>query len=274
MKFAYIDESGTGGEPIGVMAALLVDAQRMGPTKREWDVFLIKVSRIAGKPIHELHTRDFYPGNGLWHGVSADRRVDITDAIVSWIGDRRHHIVVTGVVKSDFDAELKAGLLRPEIKNTWMAMATHMLLSVQREGQRHSKNKGNTVVIFDEHGIDKSAIESFVDTPPEWSDSYYGKAKKQLRLDQIVDVPYFCSSQHVGMVQVADFVAFFVRKHLELAEGYATPKYPEEPIRLAGWFDKLVPRFVHIASIYPKTNRCEIAEMYFRLAPPTLRTLK
>jgi hypothetical protein len=274
MKFAYIDESGTGGEPVGVMAALLVDTQRMGPTKREWDEFLVEVSRIAGKPIRELHTRDFYPGNGPWHGVSAEKRVEITEVIISWIGERRHHVVVTGAIKADFEAERKAGLLRQGLNTLWMAMATHMLLSLQKEGQRHPKNKGNTVVIFDEHGIDKESVESFVDSPPEWSDSYYNKSKKQSRLDQIVDVPYFCSSEHVAMVQVADFVSFFVRKHIELTEGYAQPKYPEEPARLAGWFRSLSKRLIPMSSIYPKTGRCEIGEMFFRLAPPTLRTLK
>jgi hypothetical protein len=274
MKFVYIDESGTGGEPFAVMGSIIVDALRMVPTKNEWDDFLPTLSRIAGKKIDEFHTRDFYSGSGVWHGVPGDKRSEITDAIVGWIAERRHHIAITSVTKSDFEAENKAGQLKPELKSIWMTMASHLILSVQREFQSEKKNKGNSILVFDEHGMDKENIERFVYDPPEWTDSYYSKAKKQRRLDQIVDVPYFCNSKHVGLVQLADFVSFIARRYIEIVDGNQKEKYAGEKDKISGWFNKLQSRSISWSSIYPKTGRCEISEMYFRLAAPSLRILR
>lgn len=59
MKFVYIDESGTGEEPIGVMTGVIADSYRMRPTKAEWNDLLNELSRIIGREIEEIHTRDF-----------------------------------------------------------------------------------------------------------------------------------------------------------------------------------------------------------------------
>ena len=70
MQFVYIDESGTGDEPIGVMVGILADSYRMRPTKEDWLNLLIKLSSIVGREIDEIHTRDFYSGNSPWRGLS------------------------------------------------------------------------------------------------------------------------------------------------------------------------------------------------------------
>lgn len=274
MKFVYTDESGTGSEPYAVMGCIIVDALRMVPTKNEWDDFLPTLSRLAGKRIDEFHTKDFYSGSNLWHNVSGEKRSDITDAICGWIAERRHHIAITSVAKSDYDAESKAGQLKKELNTPWMVMATHLILSIQREFQGEKKNKGNSILVFDEHGMDKVNIEEFVFNPPEWSDSYYSKNKKMRRLNQIVDVPYFCNSKHVGMIQIADFVSFIARKHIELTDGGFPEKYTGEKAKIQQWFNKIQSRSISWSSIYPKTGRCEISEMYFRLAAPSLRILR
>jgi hypothetical protein len=41
--------------------------------------------------------------------------------------------------------------------------------------------------------------------PPAWSDTYYGRKKKQEQPDQIVDVPHFVDSKEVALIQLADF---------------------------------------------------------------------
>lgn len=272
MKFCYIDESGTGSEPIAVMIGVVVDSQRMGPTKRHWDQLLDHLSVTAGKRIDEFHTKDFYPGNAVWHNVSGEKRSEITDQICDWIKARRHHFVMATALRAECDTEIRAGILPKDIKNIWMMLATHIILSLQREGQKNTGTKGNTVLIFDEHEIDKNFIQEFVNNPPAWSDSYYEKGKKQPRLDQIVDIPYFCDSKHVGLVQLADFAAFFIRRHLEIAEGRVPEKYNGEKDKISKWVTTILGRTIPISSIYPKTGRCEISEMYYRLAPVTART--
>lgn len=55
MKFAYIDESGTGNEPFAVMAGVIVDAQRMRPTKDDWSDLLIDLSDIVDREVNKFH---------------------------------------------------------------------------------------------------------------------------------------------------------------------------------------------------------------------------
>jgi hypothetical protein len=66
MKLCYCDESGTGDEPIAVMVGVLVDSQRMHITKQDWNGLLVHLSNVANRQITELHTRDFYAGNGVF----------------------------------------------------------------------------------------------------------------------------------------------------------------------------------------------------------------
>ncbi len=87
--------------------------------------------------------------------------------------------------------------------------------------------------------------------PPAWTDSYYDKGKKQARLDQVVDVPYFGDSKEVGLLQVADFVAYFLRRHAEIAAGYSEPKYPDEMHKLNGWIATLRSRCLGGSMMYP-----------------------
>ena len=74
MKFCYFDESGTGTEPFAVMVGVLVNSQRMNLTKTHWDGLLLVLSKIVGRKITEIHTSDFYAGNGPWRDIKGDNR--------------------------------------------------------------------------------------------------------------------------------------------------------------------------------------------------------
>ncbi len=87
MKVCYCDESGTGDEPIAVMVGIVVDARRMHVTKEDWKALLEKLSRIVGKPIEEIHTRDFYAGNEKWRALPGPQRAEIITATFGWLRD-------------------------------------------------------------------------------------------------------------------------------------------------------------------------------------------
>jgi len=95
MKLCYCDESGTGDEPIAVMAGVIVDCQRMHKTKEHWCNLLKALSNIVGKDIAEFHTKDFYPGNGIWRGMTGEQRTNIILAILRWLKDRKHSVIVS-----------------------------------------------------------------------------------------------------------------------------------------------------------------------------------
>jgi len=100
MKFIYIDESGLGEEPIGVMVGVIADSHRMRLTKEHWSKLLNALSNIIGRPIREIHTREFYSGNSPWRNLSGNQRAAIITAIFKWLCIRRHSIVYTAVDKT------------------------------------------------------------------------------------------------------------------------------------------------------------------------------
>ncbi|PKN62408.1 MAG: hypothetical protein CVU57_24280 [Deltaproteobacteria bacterium HGW-Deltaproteobacteria-15] len=219
MKFCYVDESGTGDEPYAVMVGIVVDALRMRPTKADWDGLLRYLESVVGKSVEEIHTRDFYAGNGPWRDIDGRQRAEIIGSVMRWLGERKHSIIFAAVDKEKFHAEFPADPRFDEVKTVWRFLGLHLTLSIQKHFQAFEKNKGNTVIIFDNEERERTRFTDLLLSPPPWTDTYYNRGKKQDALDQIVDAPYFADSRDVPLLQVADFVAYFLRRHAELEGG-------------------------------------------------------
>jgi hypothetical protein len=160
MKFCYVDESGTGNEPIAVMVGIVVDAQRMRITKDHWQEFLNTLSRMVGREVTEIHTRDFYSGKSIWQSLDGNLRANIISAVFDWLRDRKHQVVYASVDKERYREQVTSGLIPKEINTVWRYMAFHLMLSMQKANQRVRLNKGNTVFIFDnEHWEQKRFID-------------------------------------------------------------------------------------------------------------------
>lgn len=273
MKACYCDESGTGEEPIAVMVGVIIDTQRMHVTKDEWKGLLIALSRIVKAPVPEFHTRDFYSGNGIWRAIDGAMRSDMITVILEWLKERRHDVVVVGVDKAKYLESQRAGQLPAEVNTLWRFMGLHLMLAVQRLHQRLGKTRGHTFFVFDNEERERMRFTDLIANPPAWTDSYYSKAKKQSRLDQIVDVPYFGDSKEVHLLQLADFLAFFIRKHAEIAGGLTKKKYADEDSKLDGWLKILKERSVPARAVFPATGRCECADLFFDHAPEAIRAI-
>ena len=104
---------------------------------------------------------------------------------------------------------------------------------------------------------------------PDWADTYYNRDKKQEQLDQIIDVPYFADSRHVGLIQVADFVSFFLRRHIEIKMGIQT-RYDDEAQYIKEWSAISFNQSVPTSAIYPKKDRCQCSDLFYRYAPSCL----
>lgn len=255
------------------MVGIVVDAHRMHVTKDHWTELLVALSCVVGRSINEIHTRDFYSGNGVWRGMKGPERSQVITEVFNWIDARRHHVVYSSVEKSAYYTSLKAGQVPPEVATPWRFMGMHLLLSVQKIHQRQEKTKGHTIFVFDNEEREQMRFTDLVTNPPAWTDSFYDKGKKQSRLDQIVDVPYFCDSEEVGLLQVADFVAYFLRRHAEIAAGYSKPNYPGEMDKLNGWVATLRSGCLGGSMMYPATGRCDCAHLFYTHAPEVVRTL-
>ena len=272
MKLCYCDETGTGDEPFAVLLGVVVDASRMHVTKSDWSTFLSDLSIKVGQDFQELHTRHFYSGSGLWKSLSGQQRSDAIDLFVNWFADRKHHVVFSAIDKKQFKAMRDSSKIPNEIDTVWKAMGFHIALAIQKNFQAEQKNKGNTIFIFDEEVKEETRFQKLLLSPPEWSDSYYNKQKKQERLCQLVDAPYFADSKNVGLLQVADFLAYFVRRYIEISENAIPEKYTGEGQKVTRWFEKIKSRTIPYQNIYPKRQRCSTAELFWEMAPQCIKS--
>lgn len=271
MKFCYCDESGTGDEPTAVMVGIVVDAQRMHRTKEDWGDLLAVLSEITGRTVPELHTRDFYAGRGIWRGLDGEWRSRIITSVCDWLAERKHKLVYSAVVKDQYAAGRDRGDIPDELNTPWRFMGFHLVLALQKLHQRQKRNKGHTLFVFDNEERERLRFTDLLQRPPAWSDSYYGRARNQLFLDQVIDVPYFADSRDVGLLQVADLGAFILRRYAEIREGASPPKYSEEREKISAWAEALRQRAIDRAAVYPTRDRSEAADLFYRYAPDAIR---
>lgn len=146
-------------------------------------------------------------------------------------------------------------------------MALHITLSLQKHLQREKKNKGNFVLVFDSEEKEKTRFTDLVLNPPSWTDTYYARDKKNERFDQIVDVPHFVDSRDVGLIQLADFICFFLRKHIELQHGLVKPAYKDETEKVQAWAKQIFEQSIPKSCVYLSKGRCEAADLFYKYAP-------
>jgi hypothetical protein len=271
MKICYLDESGTGDEPVAVVAGVVVDSHRMHVTKADWAELLNHLSEIVGRPLDEIHTKDFYRGNGSYRAMSRAQRAEYIEAIFEWLADRKHHVVFSAIEKESFRTSHQRGTAPPELTTPWRAAAFHVTLAVQRAHQKVDKTKGHTLLIFDNKVEEQEPYTQLVLNAPDWSDEYYQRQKNQDKLSHITDAPYFADSKSVGLIQVADFIAYFLRRHAEIAEGLIPERYADEAERVKGWVGILSGRSIGRSHTYPSRGRCLAAEFFYEHCPPWLR---
>jgi hypothetical protein len=274
MKFCYIDESGLGNEPYAVMVGIITDAYRMHVTKNNWHGLLRTLSRSIGKPVPEIHTCDFYPGNGIWRGLTGDLRSRVTTSIFQWLNERKHLIICSAINTAEYEEQHNSGLLPSKIDSIWKCLGLHVILGIQKKFQSQEKNKGNTLLIFDDSKRESHQFADLINKPAQWTDDYYDRSQKRRRLDQIIDVPYFVDSRHASLIQMADFAAFFLRRYIEIVTGVVPPRYPDEGEKIAGWIGLLCQRHISRSATYPKRGRTNAQEFFWSLAPDCIRDMQ
>ena len=273
VNLCYCDESGTGEEPIAVMTGIVVDASRMHLTKLHWAALLDLLSKQTGHQIVELHTRHFYSGNDVFRGMDGNIRAGMIDLIFRWLIERKHHVVYASVLKSAYRQAFIAGDIPDELNTIWRFLGFHLVLAMQKYSQQEKGVKGHTLFIFDNEERERMRFTDIIKQPQAWSDTYYNRKKKQSRLDQIMDVPYFGDSIEVALIQLADFTSFFLRRYAEIKDQLVGPRYAEEETRIDGWIKLLMDRSIGANYIYPR-RREYAQELFYRMAPPSIRDLR
>jgi hypothetical protein len=277
MQFIYIDESGTGTEPIAVMVGIIADSHRMRLTKLDWNILLDSLSTTVGQRIDEIHTRDFYSGNSFWRGLNGTKRSEIIDEIFLWLKVRRHAIVYSAIDKIKFYRSFKEETFSQDIRTLWRFLALHTSLSIQKcyQGAPRGNNRtinptGHCTLIFDNENREEKQFTDLLLSAPDWTDKYYDKRPVQEKFSQIVDVPHFVDSKDVGLIQLSDFLCFFFRRYLELKMGYSEPDYHDEIEKVTKWAAVIFERSIEKRNMYVSRGRCTTSDLFYRYAPDHL----
>ncbi len=159
MKFIYVDESGDRSQgEVFVMGGLMVDAYKL--RKKTADVYerLKRLSKQHEGEKFELKTKRFIEGRGGWKSISRLERQNILSGLIRDALHGGSEVFAIGLTFKAFDNANSSNLGQPFGKNYWVGSAMFISALVQRQNQKLSGNKGNTVFIVDENMHETSKL--------------------------------------------------------------------------------------------------------------------
>ena len=264
MYLCYIDETGMDEDSdVIVTVGIRVDARsRLVKFNREWSAHLEALRKEAGANFPELKSRKLYEGTGAWSSLGGEHRHGIIDRWIEWFCDGKNRIALAAADKAHGVPEE----LKP-IKSLEELCVFHVLLQIQREHRNKDNNKGTTLLVADKSKVQGRTIDVLLD-PPDWANQYYQRKPKAEPFDQLVHTPFYVPSHHVGLVQLADFVAFVYRQYVHICRNGAS--YVGEIERVQRWVDKLDERILQGSAVYPKKKSGPAPQIIAALRPPEL----
>jgi hypothetical protein len=193
------------------------------------------------------------------------------DAALDWFADKGHPIVFSATLRTNFDARIAAGCgMTAELGSRWVCEAFHIALSINKAHKGMKGNKGKSILVFDQGSGYERKLSELLVSPPAWSDTYYSKPRKKEQLEQIMDTSFFADSVHAPLIQIADAIAFIVRRLAEIRDAGHAERFKGELANLEGWLTKLEPNLKYGPHRYKKTGRCKCGDLFWDLAPASL----
>ena len=218
--------------------------------------------------MEELKAEEIYRGRGPWATVDGNLRHEIFARYFHWLVSRKHRIVLSLIDNNHF-FELKddGDSIAQCLGFPYVAGALQLALAIQKYNQGKKKNKGKTILIFDEQTEFESMVQDLLSRPPEFTDGFYGyRSKDKIKLNQIVDTAYFVKSHYSFVIQTADTVSYATRHYLQLTRYGLDESYAGELSRISGWFNMILERLIPTKHSYPNKSG-DIFEFYRRVAP-------
>jgi Protein of unknown function (DUF3800) len=273
MKVCYVDESGNSAQdPCLVMAGILTDAYRLNRTREEFVEIFDRVQSLFEENLRELKGSKMIFGRDRWRKIHPELRKRIAGYLCNWIVDRKHYIALAAIDRQKLKNDKTADVPRA-CRDVWLAGGLHIALQLQKANQGKSKNKGHTFLIFDDNKAKADDLSDLLWEPPAWSDDYYGKQKRQVRLDQIVDTTFSIKSHHAGLVQVADLFAFIFRRYAEMRDFGIPEEWAGEQGLIDGYVTTLTERLLPRSCRWPTRKAGESVRWYNSIAPASLLAL-
>lgn len=270
MKVCYVDDSGSPtNDQMFVMVGIVADATRLHRTSREFSDFFNGVRNLFPESLKELKGSRILYGKGAWRQVDAEKRKKIFADLSAWLDERKHCILVSAVDAKKATAVSKQHSAVPtEIAgNLWVATGLNIALQIQARHQGEEKNKGNTFLFIDDNAQHMPSLCEVLWNPPAWLDGYYPKKLREEHLNQIIDTAFAVQSHHCSLVQVADLLAFVVRRHFELINKVNAPEWDEEPAFVKQCLEIIAPRIYSNSGAMKNANASASAKWYRAIAP-------
>ncbi len=275
MYICYADESGQTGKvddpahPFFVMAGVLINTYSMNKTRGDLAQIVAIVKKRTAVPFTELKGFDLYNGSGKWKATAGDVRHSVYEVVLKWFAQRGHKVVLSAVNATEFFKLHSANdFFAKEFESPYAAGVFHLALMIQKANQGFQKNKGQTLLICDQQNQFEAKASQMISNPPGWSDCYYGY-KRGERFSMIVDTAYFVRSHHASFIQVADLIAFVVRRHIEISEG-GKERFTGEALRIQSWYSIIEPLLISKACRLPKAKGCGLIGFLQTICPGCL----
>jgi hypothetical protein len=278
MFLVYADESGQSGDqlqahqPVLVVGGVLVNSYNGARTRREMEDLLTQLAELAGHNIPELKGSDLFRGRGAWEGVNHATRRQARQQIGAWIAERQHKIVLSAIRVARFLEMRGAGQL-PNIRARVFA-SIHLALQVQLKNSSHraaEQRKNSTILIFDKSDNgEQNDIARLIAHPPEWALEVVQDAHRDGELSAILDTAYFVESTQASLVQLADFICYFIQRKAVLGEGLAE-SYVGETASIEETWEQLRPLVLPRSKRLPQRPTTPIRAALAEVHPAFLR---
>lgn len=251
MYVCYIDESGHCGkkynpdQPVEVLCGVLTDVSKLFKTQRELDS-IFRFLRRKNIPLSELKASDAYRGRKHWSGVKPKTRDKIFELILTWAEERTCKYVLCPIDALEFFNKKQNGCRTcATLQYPYEAGSLNVLLAVERLHKSKKKNKGKTLIVFDEQHAHNPNLTKILENDLSFTDDFTGyKTKPQTklqerRLSQIIDVPHFSKSHLSVLIQLADWAAFIATLYLNIKVYGQKEKYPGELDKITRWYKRI-----------------------------------
>ncbi len=228
MKFAYIDESGSTDEgDVFVMSGLLVDAYRLRAQTKTFDDILGEFLRKHPSAPKELKTKKFIMGKNRWSKVPHDERKEFLKEMCE-LAAQVADIYGFAMSFSAFRESCCVAEYELPIKHYWPLSGMFLCSLIQKNAKKMDKNKGLTVLIFDDNKRHMPEVSDQLYQTDSWFDALYKTSKKirgkqqwkeiksSERFDHIINTAFAIKSEHSSLIQVADAICYVYRRWLEL----------------------------------------------------------
>lgn len=260
MKFVYCDESGSLGEdPVFVMAGILIDGYRL---RKQNKIINARIEELLdlypGLKPKELKTKKMLNGSDKWGQVDPALRKKFVNDLCDLVATSAKVVIIP------IDSN-KFAYSKPEFmfcrSNHWIAAGIYIACVAEVYAQKiNNANKATTIIIMDDNKRDQTNLSDILYSPPAQLADLTGEKPTNI-LGNILDTAIAIKSDHSGLVQAADCVAYVSRRHEEL-QGESKINYEGEKEFIDSQFTKLDKKRLKL----PASRKSGLAKVYQDIA--------